>query len=271
LTSVNYNFNSVPMVAGKYVLNLTQPVLSIMPSTSVKRESAFSLQPFYDFGSEYGVRIYFPFIYRWEYWLQQLNASGDFYPDQNKNWVPYGTTGDWTLRVHLELVQNNMAYVFDDDIIIKDYDSSENIYQEIDLYRDSTGAIVPVVVGQEMHRIVATHTNLDGSAWGSKTWGMITVEPTESSQRWLVSTVVDYDNNSANPLSPISGLLMAITYPSPDVAVMECYFDASKINLANGVKITTKIKGCSDSILAGKQKSDGTLKMKSDGTIKQKS
>jgi len=271
LTSVNYNFNSVPLVAGRYVLNLTQPVLTIMPSTSVKRDSAFTLEPSYDIPMAYGVRIYFPFIYRWEYWLQQLNASSDFFPNQNKNWFPYGNTGDWNLRLHLELVKNNEAFVFDDAIRIKDYDSNENIYQEIDLYRESTGALVSVVIDSELHRIVATHTNIDMSPWGAKTWGMITIEPTESSPRWLVSTTVPFDNNSANPLTPISGLLVAITNPAPHIAVMECYFDSSKINLANGVKITTKIKGCSDGLIGGKQKTDNTLKMKTDGTIKQKS
>jgi hypothetical protein len=37
---------------------------------------------------------------------------------------------------------------------------------------------------------------------------------------------------------------MNITYPSPNVARMECYFDPTKINLENGCKFTTKIKGC---------------------------
>ena len=271
LTSVNYNFNSVPLVAGRYVLNLTQPVLSIMPSTSVKRDSAFALEPSYDILGQYGVRIYLPFIYRWEYWLQQLNADSDFYPNQNKNWYPYGSVGDWNLRLHLELVKDGEAFVFDDAIRIKDYDSDPNIFQEIDLYRDSTGALVSVVIDSELHRIIATHTNLDLAPWGAKVWGMITIEPTESSPRWLVSTTVPFDNNSANPLTPISGLLMAITNPAPHIAVMECYFDSSKLNLANGVKITTKIKGCGEGALVGKLKTDNTLKMKTDGTIKQKS
>ena len=51
---------------------------------------------------------------------------------------------------------------------------------------------------------------------------------------------------------------------------MKCKFDASKINLENGVKFTSKIKGCK--MMAGmKLKSDNTPKWKSDGTIKLKS
>lgn len=244
LTSVNYNFNSVPMVAGKYQLNLSQPVLSILPTTSVKRNSEFMLDASYNTTGEYGVRIYFPFIYRWEYWLEQLNASGDFYPNQNKNWVPYGNTGDWKLRLHLELVKNNEAFIFDDALVIKDYDSNDNIYQQIDVYRETTGQLVPVIVNGEMHQIVATHTSVDLAPWSSKTWGMITIEPTQSSPRWIASTIVPFDNNTANPLSPITGLYVTIEYPQPHIAVMRCNFDSSKIDLSSGVKITTKIKGC---------------------------
>ena len=269
LTSANFNFNSVPMVGGKYQLNLSQPINSILPNTSEKKSAFFNLYPSIDMAGKYGVEIYFPFIYRWEYWLQQLNASGDFYPDQNKDWYKYGNTGQWNLRIHLELVKDGEGFVFDDAIIIKDYDSDPNIYQEITITRDLDGSIVPVIIDGEMHTIVAEHTMLDGSAWDPATWGMITVEPTESSPRWLVSSVVPYDNNTQNPLST-ANTLMDISYPSPNVARMKCKFDASKINLENGVKFTTKIKGCK--VKAGmKLKSDNTPKWKSDGTIKLKS
>jgi hypothetical protein len=73
---------------------------------------------------------------------------------------------------------------------------------------------------------------------------MITVEPIESQPRWICSTVVDYDNNTNNPLYPLSTLLMAITYPAPNIARMECYFNPDLIDTTNGVKFTTKIKGC---------------------------
>jgi len=201
-----------------------------------------------------------------------LNASGDFYPNQNKDWYQYGNTGLWNLRIHLELVKDGEGFVFDDAIIIKDYDSDPNIYQEITITRDLDGSIVPVIIDGEMHTIVAEHTMLDGSAWDQATWGMITVEPTESSPRWLVSSVVPYDNNTQNPLSPVLGEapLIQISFPSPNVAKFKCTFDASKINLENGVKFTTKIKGCK--VKAGmKLKSDNTPKWKSDGTIKLKS
>ena len=73
---------------------------------------------------------------------------------------------------------------------------------------------------------------------------MITVEPTESSPRYIASSVVPFDYNVNNPLTPLTGLLVPITFPSSNVARMECFFDPTKINLANGCKFTSKIKGC---------------------------
>jgi hypothetical protein len=73
---------------------------------------------------------------------------------------------------------------------------------------------------------------------------MITIEPTESAPRWISSTAIDYDGNLLNPLTPITGLTATLTFPSPEVAQIECFFDPNKINLSNGAKFTTKIKGC---------------------------
>lgn len=246
LNSVFFDFTSVPYSGGQHLLNLTIPVQTQLPTTSVKRDASLFLYPSINTGSQYGINLYFPFLYRWEYWLNQSNADADFYPNlQTKNWYPYDSTGDWTVRLHVELIKDGLAYVFDDNVTIKNYDSDPTIDQQIDIYRVSTNQLVNVIVEGEMHRIVATHTLNDGSAWNtSNIWGMITVEPTESSPRYIVSTVVPYDYNPSNPLEPISGALVNITYPTPDVAVMECFFDANAIDLSNGVKFTTKIKGC---------------------------
>jgi hypothetical protein len=75
---------------------------------------------------------------------------------------------------------------------------------------------------------------------------MITVEPTESNPRFISSTVIDYDYNPSNPLIPLVGETKCkLTFPTPTLAKMECYFNPDLINLSNGVKFTTKIKGCS--------------------------
>jgi hypothetical protein len=273
LQNAFFNIASIPFVGGKYIINQSQAIVTTLPTTSVKRNALLVLEPSIDTIDEYGVKIYFPFLYRWEYWLQQLNADSDFYPnDQTKNWFEYGNHPDWTLNLHLELVQGGLAYIFDDKIILKNYDADDNIKSKIELFIDSTNQNVGIVTEGLLMRVVGTHELVNGQAWNqSSIWGMLTIEPKESAPRWISSTIVPTDFNSLNPLSPLSGALCDLTFPTPTIARMECFFNPDKINLENGVKFTTKIKGCSEFYIKGKLKTDGTLKQKTDGTIKQKS
>jgi hypothetical protein len=271
LQSVTFLIANVPQVLGKYILGLTAPVFNQFQTTSVKRNAFLELDPSNDTLTEYGVKIYFPFLYRWEYWLPQINADADFFPNnQTRNWVPYGNQSPWSLRLNLQLVKENLAFIYTDPLRINDYDSDPNILQKIELYIDATNQNVGVVVEGGLMRVVATHELIDGSSWATNVWGQITVEPTESSPRWWCSTAVNFDGNLQNPLSPLSGLLMAITYPSPSIARMECFFDPSKINLQNGCKFTTKIKACTSPFaISGKQMTTGGIKQTTTGGNKQ--
>ena len=270
LWNANFDLSSVPQVFGYYPVNLTTPVISTLPTTSVKRNALLVRDSSIDTFTDYGIRIHFPFFYRWEYWLDQANANAEFYPnDQTKDWVAYGNTTNWNLNLKISAQIDGLVSTFNDIITIKDYDSDANVEQNIELYVESTGQNVGVVVEGELMRIVATHTLLDGTYWNPlDVWGMITTEPTESNPRYICSTIVPFDNNVSNPLTPITGLLCSLTFPTPDVAQMECFFDSSKINLENGVKFTTKIKGCILDPSVVKLKTDGTIKYTTDGQPK---
>jgi hypothetical protein len=274
LQSVFFDIASIPMVGGKHIINVSQPVINTLPTTSLKRNAVLVLDPTNDnLPDSYGVRIVFPFLNRWEYWLDQLNASVDFFPnDQTKNWLPYDTTGSWVLRLRLELIRDGLLFYFNDSrLLLKDYDANQSIDSNIELYIDSTNQNVGIVTEGQLMRVVGTHTLNDGDIWKqNEIWGMITIEPTESAPRWICSSVVPFDNNTSNPLEPLNGLLCDLTFPSPETARLECYFDPNKINLANGVKFTSKIKGCSLKSILAKQKTDGTFKLKTDGTLKLK-
>jgi hypothetical protein len=274
LNNVFFNISTIPQVGGIYILNQTQTVQNTLPTTSGKRVASLILDPSLDTLTEYGIKVYFPFLLRWEYWLQQLNADADFYPNnQTKNWFEYNNLGDWQLRLNIELVKDGLAYVFTDVVTDKGYDSSVDIYQTIELYIDSSNTNVGIVTEGQLMRVIGTHTLVNGFVWDDATvWGQITVEPTESNPRFISSTVIDYDNNPSNPLIPLVGEVgCKLTFPTTTQAKLECYFNPNLINLSNGVKFTTKIKGCSEFYIKGKLKTDGTLKQKTDGTIKLKS
>jgi hypothetical protein len=246
LFSANFDLTSVPIVGGKHQVNQSVLLNTELPTTSEKRSARLFLEPAYDTLLQYGINLSFPFLNDWRYWIALPGTNADFYPnEQNRNYVPFDNTGNWGVRLNLGMIKNGLSFEFTNDLIIKDYDSDPNIFQEIELFVESTAQNVQVIVEGELHRVIATHTNIDASVWDVlNIWGMITIEPTESSPRWICSTIIDIDGNTLNPLSPITGLTASLTFPTPDVAQIECFFDPNKINLSNGAKFTTKIKGC---------------------------
>ncbi len=274
LMSAFWDVASMPFVGGVYQINQatqTQSLLPQLPTTSEKRNAFLKLDPLYDTATEYGVRVYFPFLLRWEYWLQQLNANLVFYPNLNKDWYAYQSIVNWELQLKLRVTTPTTNYVFFDTVIDKTYNKNDgNLIQDIELERISTSQIVGVVTIGEMMKVIATHTLNDGTVWDyPNVWGMITVEPYEASQRWISSTVIDFDFDSNNPLTPLSGETKCkMTLTAPNEITLECLFNPDKINLSNGVSFTTKIKGCQDYENPYKLLTDNQYKMMTDGQFK---
>tara|TARA_R110000787_G_scaffold148149_1_gene262021 strand:+ start:3445 stop:5694 length:2250 start_codon:yes stop_codon:yes gene_type:complete len=270
LQQSNLSLLNIPQVNGIYPVNATIPINSELPTTSEKINALIVRDTSLDTALGYGVKIYYPFLLNWRYWLAQTNANSDFYPNlQTQNWVPYGNTDDWRLRLNLEMDINAENYQFLDEVGIKDYDTEPNVIQQVQIYREiDLLTEVNVIIEGELMRIVGQNITANGVNWEQATvWGMITIEPTESSPRWICSTILPFDLNTQNPLSPLAGLFCSLTFPTPDVARLECAFDPSKINLNNGVKFTLKIKGCTDGAV-NKLTTTGVAKRTTDGNNK---
>ena len=270
-----FNFASVPFVGGKHqLLNISTNLINTLPTTSLKRNATLNLVPPDDTATQYSVGVFFPFLYRWETWLEQSNANNDFYPNnQTKNYYPFGTQGDWTLRIFLNLVKNNLGYQYEQEVKINNYDSEPDITQNIDLLQIGTGAIINSIILGDTIMVRATHTRNDGLSFDpNKTWAMITAEPKNSSPRYIISTAVPVDTNSNNPLSNINGeALMPIIYGT-NTATITCLFNATLLNCENGVKFTTKIKtkcGILIPTVLGKTKTTGEFKESTSGNIKE--
>lgn len=242
-----FSFASIPYdsVNGIYSIDESQTIVTTLPTTSNKRIATFKRYTPNDTVLSYGVELYYPFLCRWEYWLNLLISTftSSFYPNQNKNWQQYSAASNWAVKIRLELVDspNQTLDYFDRPFTITDYNYDANIDSGISLYRDSTSSYVNIIPQGEQMTIYSVHKNLVGN-WAD-VWGAITVEPFESAPRSISSSVIDYDNNLNNPLTPVSGTKIAIDLSNPAWAVLSCKFDTNKIDLTNGVKITSKIKG----------------------------
>ena len=243
LQQTNFSFASViyQSLSGKYLLNETASINTDLPLTSEKRNATIVLTG-NDTATQYEVAVYYPYLLNWRYWLPLLAASTDFAPTQNQNWEQYDNLGNWQIRTVVELNDNNLAFVHSDVITNNPYDNDNNVTSAIALQKQSDNSVVTIIPNGELLFIESTHTLTTGNWDIQKIWGMITIEPTKASPRSICSTIVPFDNNAANPLTPISGLLCQIDYITSNIIKLKCKFDPSKIDLTNGVKITAKIK-----------------------------
>jgi len=266
-------FNLTPIPSnndGVILLNNSTPINIQLPSTSEKRDCVISLNPTLDTPLTYGVNLYYPFINNWRYWIAQTNASTDFFPNnQVKNWVPFDNTGIWGVFVKIGVTAQDVTQFKRVPFNIADYDSNPNITQSIKIYRETTGQEVQVIIEDETNRIVCDHTLVGSGSWDQNSvWGQITIEPTESNPRFILSSVIDR-TNAVNPLTAIIGSKITISYPTPDVARLEAFLNPNFLNLDNGCKITSKIKGCSDSALSLKSTTNNVQKETTNNVNKQ--
>lgn len=270
LQQTNFSFASAiyQSSTGKYLLNQTQNINNELLNTSLKRDAKVQLTGVED-SENYEVSIYYPFVVNWKYWQSLSGVNSDFAPNYNNNWYPYANTGAWEVRTTVTLLDDGLSFEHSNTLVINDYDANPDVDTVITLKKLSDLSTVNYVPKNEMLRIEATHT-LNTGVWDlQKIWGQITIEPFENSPRWMLSSIIDYDNNINNPLIPISGLLLDFDLISANIIKFSSNFDTSKLSTVKNVKITAKIKqGEDDIVIVSKETTDNEDKETTDNELK---
>lgn len=235
--------------------NLTQNYASL--NIEIYRNYAF------DSINRYGILMRFPFLIRWEYWLNQLNVPIDFYSTDNKNWLNYQTS-DWDLGLGYDLEVNEGSYrtinILEWNNLagyerVKNYNNDLNVDCSISFERMDGTSVTNPLIG-EITKVKVLWTGL--SFLFAFDWATMFVEPFESQQAYLISSIYPQGSNPLNPLIPLngSGDLLLVTQISPTSYLMECLFDPNRINVTNGVSFSPRIDGRSNlvSILSEREK-----------------
>tara|TARA_R110001632_G_scaffold76073_1_gene172721 strand:- start:18277 stop:20598 length:2322 start_codon:yes stop_codon:yes gene_type:complete len=270
LQQTNFNFTGVTYQpsTGKWLLNEVANINTELPNTSEKEKATVVLTGTTSAGS-YEVGVYYPFLLNWKYWLTLLGVNADFAPTQNQNWEQYDNLANWNLRMVVELNNNNLAFIHTNNFIDNPYDNNSDITSSVELQKQSDNSVVTVIPTGDLLFIETTHILTTGNWDLAKCWGMITVEPELSSPRSICSTIVPFDNNLSNPLTPISGLLCSMTLVSSNTIKLKCKFDPSKINTSNGIKISAKIKqGLTNIVVQNKITTNNVNKVTTTNNIK---
>ena len=270
LQQANFSFASAiyQSSTGKYLLNQTQNINNELLNTSEKRNAVVQLTGVED-SESYEVSVYYPFIINWKYWLSLLGVNTDFAPDFNNDWFPYANTGAWEVRATIVLTDNGLNFEHSNTLAINNYDANDDVDTTIVLRKASDNSVVTFIPKNEPLIIETTHV-LNSGVWDlQKIWGQITVEPFENSPRWMLSSIIDFDNNINNPLRPISGLLLDFDLISTNIIKFSCNFDSSKLSTVKNVKITAKIKqGDDDIVIVSKETTDNIDKETTDNELK---
>lgn len=238
LEKVVFGFENVQISNdGVYLLNESIGRNNNLPSNSAKKTALLTRYPSLDNVGFYGVKLYYPYINRWEYWIDKPNVDVSFYPNQNENWQPYSASANWDIRIRSYIESDDLSWEHTKIITINDFDSG-NFTTDIELFRENGSPVSAVIVGEVM-TIKATHTatvpiNI------SESWVLIKVERFENQPAWWASSVLGNGDDTNNPLSDV------VMTTVGNQLILECKFDTTKINTTGGVSISSEAFGSDD-------------------------
>lgn len=201
---------------------------------------------------EYEVQIIWSLMASWRYWIAQSNAFVDFFDNtlpnngMNAEWMRYLREAGYSLRVRVELVDvNNTAFYFGAGIELQDYDDSD-ITTEFEYY-NSSGVQQQGWVFNDIMTLKAIHTLGSGSWSTTDLWGWISVRPFENETTKRISTVWDWTPQSYPLLPPDGETKATISFPTPDVAVVECRVNTTMISTEDNTPVA-RIESPSDPV-----------------------
>lgn len=230
LQSDSYNLTSSPYLGGAYIA--PQSIVKNYNLASGSEKNVSTLTPTILTAGVYYFLLNYPFLVRWENWLEQNPYPLDFYGINTKNWLTYQTT-DWKLFIEVSKTYPDFHLEYArEQLILSDYDSDSNVTTHDIVLKRLDGTVLTSVIDEQL--TVTVNTTATGAL--NDEIIELTIEPFQSAQRWQVST--SYNNLSpSNPLQLIS----SITTGTSNVSIFS--LDTNKIDISGGVSISAEIKG----------------------------
>ena len=196
---------------------------------------------------DYELELIWSLMANWRDWIAQSNAFIDFFDaslpnnGMSREWIRYLEILGFKINVKCTLTNSDdVEFYWKNEIDLQDYDDSPDATSVIEFF-DSLGNNQSSLQSGENNKIVATHTLTSGSWDQPSVWGWISLRPKQGEQNKRISTVWNWSSISY-PLKPLPGEVKAkLSFPTPDVAVVECDVDTSMINV-NDVSVISRIE-----------------------------
>lgn len=243
LESMNFDTSSQDL---NFFVDMYQNVSNNLPTSSLKKIAFLKL--INKTNDIITLRLYYPFLIRWEYWLQQLNADQKAIQlaINNKDWNNYATnydltsTNNYRLKTKIGLVKDGIEdYSYYNQLYVNDYNYTQDVTSTIELIDLDTNLPSDYIIQGKKYKIKATHYNINGNWDFPNCYGQITIEEKESQPRLIVSSEIDADLLN-NPLIPNQNRRMNMTLFNPKTIIMDCELN-SDILTGNDYCITSKV------------------------------
>ena len=230
----------------QYFVRMTAPISNNLPNSSAKKEAYLQVKtPYNPITGILEVRLCYPFIIRWEYWIKQLNATS-FYNSKNigfKDWKNYSDSFLYSTQLNIRTkirrnsVEDFNKYTFDVKNEVQYYDGSSDINSTINLYDYPSLTPLNSIENGKQILIEAVHVLPKDWNYNRKEFlfGDVRIYEKESNPSYLMSTEIDTDVNSLNPLYGINNNRLETEYftiaPNFDYPVkFTCLLDTNKLN-----------------------------------------
>lgn len=135
LDSFSNDVSASPLVGGLQYMDFSLNRIFHIPEDEPRKKIRIKRRSDLDAGGKYYYETYFPFIFRWEYFIKLLSANTDFFdasePNNNLNhfWHHYAS-GDWKIynetRILVEKNDELLSFKYEDEITTNDWDSNAN-------------------------------------------------------------------------------------------------------------------------------------------------
>ena len=264
-------FNNIPFVGGTYQFNELIPRNFNLPPSSTFNDIQLRLTNT-PTPTDYGVKLDYAWLNRWEYWLQQTNADLHFFdlndPNNglNKNWQIYALDPDWSPQFTILVEKDGISDFFSRPFNIRRYED-EDVTTVFTLTNLEDGSNPTALVANTQIQVNAQMTWNTGVFDGTQLWAESTIEDFESGNRWVLSSYLDQGNVNLNPLKPLDGLTKLQVVIVGNVATLSYIIDTN-ILTSTSISISNRIHSLDGSI-QGKIYEDGTQKLMENGTNKE--
>lgn len=226
--------------------------------------------PYPDELGRFQVAMVYPFLIDWKYWINESNAFAEFYPNQNRNYDNYDTaTFGVYLRMLMEAEEFNIEHFAPIDTIkaynetFTDVSAGEEWQGTASVeYFDESGTQQPVLLDKQQMKVVVTVNTVQPiGAVAGDFWGALTIEPLESSPRYVLSSNYAYNPNTVNAIIPLSGQdRLLATRVNANQATFEALIDTSILKLGD-FTLTLKFMNISATLEQVRLKFDTKVKL----------